>query len=150
VRLAAAPAAPVTESPVDLQGAHVLVVEPNARAAQVLVAILEAQGCVTRVASHHRAAIESARRAARSGEPFDAAVLDLTALGDTPGAVGEPLGVKTVVLTSLRAHAPAASSVHDVVATLVKPVRERQLVAAATTAVARAREAEPRLRLGSG
>jgi signal transduction histidine kinase len=138
VRLEPVPAPTITDAPVDLQGTHVLVVEPNATARRAFVAILEAHGCVTHVASHHRAAIESARRAARSGEPFDAAVLDLTALGDTPRA-GEPLGVQTVVLASLRAPAPAASTAHDVVTTLVKPVRERQLVAAVATAVGRAR-----------
>jgi len=132
----------VPESTVDLQGMRVLVIEPNAAAAEVLVATLASHGCRTRVASHYRAAIEIARQGARGGEPFDAAVLDLTALGDGRGRVvhraGEPLGVQTVVLTPLCAPS-AANEMHDVVTTLAKPVKARQLVAALGIAVGRSR-----------
>ncbi len=137
-RLERATSPVAVDSPIELQGARVLVVEPNACAAEAIVAILEAHGCATHVASHHRAVIESARRSARDGERFDAAVLDLTALDDTDRP-GEPLGVPTVVLTSLRAPASAGSGVCDVAGTLVKPVREGRLVAAVAAAIGRAR-----------
>ena len=131
------------ESPSHLDGVRVLVIEPNTVAAQVIVATLASHGCLARIASDHRTAIEMARQAARGGEPFDAAVLDLTALRDGRGGVvhrvGEPLGVQTVVLTPLCAQPSAANDLHDVVTTLAKPVKERQLVAAVGIAVGRTR-----------
>src|SRR5262249_37897928 len=130
-------------APSDLEGVHVLVVEPNAAAAEVMVATLASHGCVTRVAPHYRAAIEIARQAARAGKPLDVALLDLTALGDLRGGgvqrAVEPLGMPTVVLTPLCAQSSAADALHDVVATLAKPFKGRPLVAALGTAVGRTR-----------
>jgi signal transduction histidine kinase len=146
-RLSPVPSAPVEEPPGCLPGVSVLVVEPNAAAAEALAATLTAHGCVTRVEPDHGAAIDVARKAAVSGEPFDVAILDLTALGDGRRApvhrVGDPLGVPTVVLTSLRADASGASGVPDVVATLAKPVKERQLVTAVAAAVEGGRATTP-------
>ena len=105
--------------------------------------MLEAHGAVTRAAPHPRAALGITRQAALCGEPFDAIVLDLTAVGDTTGPgphrTREPFGVQTVVLASLRTHPSATSGMHDVVTVLPKPLKERQLVAAVVAAVDRTR-----------
>ena len=71
------------------------------------------------------------------------AVLDLTALIDERGAAvpqaSEPLGIPTVLLTSLRAHPSATREVHDVVTIVAKPIKERPLVTAVSTAIDSAR-----------
>ena len=142
VRLAPVPSSSVVSPCAALEGARVLVIEPNEAMAHALAATLEAHGCTARVAPHHRAALGMAHQAALGGEPFDTAVLDLTALCDTTGPgsrAREPLGIPTIVLASLRTHPSATSGVHDVVSTVTKPFKARELVTAVVAAVDRSR-----------
>ena len=121
-----------------LQGKRVMVVEDNPTNRSILEAQLRRLGVDVASAEHGVQALELLRAAARAGELFDAAVIDvkmpimdgLTLAGALRNDAAL-CGIGIVMLTSLDAPSEARQAhEHGVDIYLAKPVRQQELVAA--------------------
>lgn len=118
-----------------LRGGRVLVVENNEMSRNVLENMLTSWECRYNTASDADDALEKLRKAARSGEPFDIAVINM----QMPGTDGETLGIRIkqdnllknislALLTSIGRRGDAARLEKEGFgAYLTKPVKESQL-----------------------
>jgi CheY-like chemotaxis protein len=136
-------AVPTPESPINIRGVHVLVVDDNATNREIVTLQLAAWGCITREAADARSALSILRVAHDAGTPFALAILDM----EMPEVDGEELGRRIkadaelrdtvlVMLTSVGSRGDAAR-LQDIgfSAYLCKPVKQSDLYSAIATAL---------------
>jgi CheY-like chemotaxis protein len=130
------PNAQVAEEPTaDIRGKRILVVDDNATNRQLLAAILSSWGCRHEEAADAETALHSLHAAAREGDPFRMALVDMR----MPGMNGQALGeaIKTdpalrqtilIMMTSLgeRGDAKRLENI-GFSAYLTKPIKQSQL-----------------------
>jgi len=107
--------APLSLEPVDLQAAHVLVVDDNQTNRTILLRMVEGFGCRVETAATGSKGIELLQRAYLAGDPFQVVLLDM----QMPGMDGEQTAriikndpnvkdVKIIILTSMGQRGDAA------------------------------------------
>ncbi len=92
------PSAPAISPHPSLRAAMALVVDDNATNRSVVTKILKSWGCRSDEAVSADSALAALRRAARAGDPFQIALLDL----EMPGLGGEELGRRIAIDPELR------------------------------------------------
>jgi len=136
----------------DIRGAHILGVDDNETNRRVLSGMLDSWGCRHEEAPDAWAAMEKLRAAARAGDPFEIAIVDML----MPEIAGESLGqmikedpslkdTVLVMMTSLGRRGDAARLEEiGFAGYLTKPVKQSQLFGVLAIALGRGRAEEPR------
>ena len=131
------------DTPINIRGMHVLVVDDNATNREILTLQLAAWGCISQEVANAHGALSILRVAKDAGSPFKLAILDM----EMPGVDGEELGRRIkadpelrdtvlVMLTSVGSRGDAARLQElGFSAYLCKPVKQSELYNAIATAL---------------
>ena len=129
-------ARPETLSPVDLQGALILVVDDNATSREVLTTQLRTWGVRVATAPDGPSALQLLAQAVTDGDPFQTAILDMQMPGMDGATLGRAIkadatlqGIRLILLSSLGQPGENQSLVDSGFAVcLTKPVRKAELL----------------------